>query len=98
MNLASKVWKSVRRNPVINAFLLAMLAQFAHDYFAKQVDWTNIVGYVAMVFIGVATRMFTVPEKEHAEVTAHRDTLAEDLNRLLRTVHKDDSVRKGDVN
>lgn len=61
----SKFWKSIRRNPVINGFILATVAQISHDFLAKQIDWTNIIGYLSLVLIGVATREFTVPVSEH---------------------------------
>lgn len=59
-----KFWNSVKRNPVINAFVIATVAQIAHDYLADQIDWTNITGYISMVLIGVAARQFTVPASE----------------------------------
>lgn len=74
-----KLWKSIRRNPVINAFVLALAGQVAHDYLAKQIDWTNIVGYLSLVFIGVAAREFTVPENEHEERMARLKQINSDL-------------------
>jgi len=68
MTLLRRFWHSIKRNPVINGFIAAMFAQLAHDYFANQIDWTNIVGYFSMLFIGVAVREFTVPAKENEEV------------------------------
>jgi hypothetical protein len=71
----SKLWKSIRRNPVINAFLIAVAAQIAHDFLAHEIDWTNILGYLSMVLIGVATREFTVPLSEH------QDKIMEEMSR-----------------
>lgn len=65
MKFLSTIWKSIKRNPVINAFLIAVATQIAHDVIANEVDWTNIVGYLAMVCIAVAAREFTVPVKEN---------------------------------
>lgn len=70
MQFAHKLWKSIKRNPVINGFILALFGQIAHDYLANQIDWTNWVGYFGMVFIAVAVREFTVPEKEHRELAS----------------------------
>lgn len=67
----TKLWKPVRRNPVINAFLFAVVTQIGHDFFANQIDWTNIVGYLAMVGMAVMAREFTVPNKEHQRVTGN---------------------------
>lgn len=71
------IWKSIRRNPVINAFVLALAGQVAHDYLANQIDWTNIVGYFSLVFIGVAAREFTVPENEHDILRARLEAALE---------------------
>ena len=54
----------MKRNPVIMGFLFALVAQLFHDYTANQIDWTNILGYLATLFIGVWVREFTVPLKE----------------------------------
>lgn len=68
-SLLAKLWVSIRRNPVINAFLFAVATQIGHDFFANQIDWTNIVGYLAMVGLAVMARGFTVPAKEHERLT-----------------------------
>lgn len=62
-----KFWKSIKRNPVINGFIAAVITQFAYDYAANRIDWTNILSYVGMVCIGVAVRGFVVPLREHEE-------------------------------
>lgn len=59
------LWHRIQRNPVINAFVLAMVTQLLHDYLANQIDWTNIAGYLATVFIGIWARENVVPLKEH---------------------------------
>jgi hypothetical protein len=74
MRFAHKFWKSIKRNPVINGFIAAVIGQLAHDYLANQIDWTNIIGYFGMLLIGVAVREFTVPYKEHLEVFGDRDS------------------------
>lgn len=66
---ARKLWKSVKRNPVLNFFVLTAIGQFSQDYITGNVDWDHFTGYVATVLIGVIARMFTVPVDEHkAEV------------------------------
>lgn len=60
----------IKRNPVINGFIVAMLAQFAHDYMANEIDWTNIAGYFATLFIAVAVRERTVPLGDHEKKVA----------------------------
>lgn len=58
----------IKRNPVINGFILMILAQFLHDYMANEIDWTNISGYVASLFIAVAVRERTVPLAKHEKL------------------------------
>ncbi len=66
---ARKLWKSVKRNPVLNFFVLTAIGQFSQDYITGNVDWDHFTGYVATVLIGVIARMFTVPvDKHEAEV------------------------------
>lgn len=62
-----KLWKSIKRNPVLNVFILTAFGQFLHDYLAGAVDWDNITVYVATLAMGVIARMFVVPENEHYE-------------------------------
>lgn len=64
MNLLNRFWIAVQRNPVINAFVLAVLVQFLQDYRADAIDWAHIAGYLSALCLGVAARMFTVPAKE----------------------------------
>jgi hypothetical protein len=83
-----KFWKSVKRNPVINAFVIACATQIAHDYLANQIDWTNVVGYLAMVLIGVATREFTVPLSTHHDLQAKvSQAIVEGLGQSDRNAH-----------
>lgn len=70
MKLIRSLWKSIRRNPVINAFLLAVGLQIAHDWLANQIDWTNIAVYLSTVCMAVFTREFTVPVNEHETAVA----------------------------
>ena len=65
MKLLKNFWVSVRRNPVINAFLIAVALQVFQDWRMGNIDFAHILGYLATTFIAVATRYFTVPEKEH---------------------------------
>lgn len=61
------LWVAIKRNPVLNAFVAAVAVQFLSDLKTDQVDWAHITGYVAMLLLGVAARMLTVPSKEHNE-------------------------------
>lgn len=65
MKFIRSAWKSIRRNPVLNAFAFALVAQIGHDFFANQIDWTNITLYLGTTLLAVATREFTVPTNEH---------------------------------
>jgi hypothetical protein len=67
MSLLKKLWITVRRNPVINAFLAAVAIQIAHDALANQIDWTNILGYLATVLLGVMARALVTPNAKHEE-------------------------------
>ena len=63
-----KFWRSVKRNPVINAFIVAVLVQLLQDYRANAIDWAHFAGYFAMLCIAVAARQFTVPNDEHQQL------------------------------
>lgn len=63
----TNVWTAIKRNPVINAFLMAVGLQVLQDWRAGDIDFAHLFGYLATVVLAVATRMFTVPFKEHAE-------------------------------
>lgn len=63
----NSLWSRVKRNPVINAFLLAIAAQFFQDLEAGAIDWQHLLGYFATLCFGVMAREFTVPEKEHRQ-------------------------------
>lgn len=65
-----KFWNAVRRNPVVNAFVIAAATQFFQDWRAGNIDTAHILGYVSMLVISVAARQFTVPTKEHEETKA----------------------------
>lgn len=77
------IWVAIKRNPVINAFVAAVIVQFLSDLKTDQVDWPHILGYAAALLMGVAARMFTVPSKEHTETI-------ENLHSAI------DQLRKGD--
>lgn len=87
MNSLRIIWTSIRRNPVINAFLIAVATQIAHDVIANEVDWTNVAGYLAMVAIAVATREFTSPAKE-------KQALSDSYRAALQKIYKDSDIAK----
>ena len=62
-----RLWVSIKRNPVVNAFLLAVLVQVLQDWRGNNIDFAHIFGYLATVCIAVATRMFVVPIEEHED-------------------------------
>lgn len=64
----NRLWVSIKRNPVINAFLAAVLLQVLQDWQANNIDWPHIFGYLATVCIAVAARMFVVPVEKHEDL------------------------------
>lgn len=70
MKTLKNLWISVKRNPVINAFVFAVATQVAHDYLAHEIDWTNILGYISTLLVGVFVRSFVVPLSEHRDVVS----------------------------
>lgn len=85
MNTLRNIWISIRRNPVIVAFVTAALVQFAQDYVANDIDWAHFASYAAMLCFGIAARMFTVPASEH-------ETTIANLHRAIEF-----ETRKGDA-
>lgn len=63
-----KLVKSVKRNPVILAFLVAVATQVFQDYQANAINWAHFWGYLAMVCISVVARGLVVPVKDHEEM------------------------------
>lgn len=72
MKIFKKIWKSVKRNPVLNAFALAVATQIWQDYVLGKIDWAHFFGYLFTLILGVIARFFTVPESEHREELARR--------------------------
>jgi hypothetical protein len=70
MKYVRKLWHSIRRNPVINAVILAALTQFFQDYVSHEIDWTHFWSYAATLAFGVMAREFTVPLSEHQSAMA----------------------------
>jgi hypothetical protein len=68
MNVARKIWHSIKRNPVVNFFVLTAIGQMSQDYLTGQIDFEHITGYIATVLIGIIARMFTVPVTEHEDM------------------------------
>lgn len=68
MNAVRNLWTSIKRNPVINAFILAAIGQVLNDYLNNEIGWDNLGVYISTVAIGVIARMFTVPESENREL------------------------------
>jgi hypothetical protein len=64
MNL---LWVAIKRNPVINFFIAAVITQFSQDYIAGDIDWPHFSSYAATLCFGIAARLFTVPSSEHEE-------------------------------
>lgn len=60
-------WQKIKRNPVLNAMVLAMVTQFLQDWRAGNLDLWHSIGYIAGIALGVWAREFTVPEKKHRE-------------------------------
>ena len=80
----NRIWTSIRRNPVINAFILAALAQLSQDYIAGDIDFAHILSYLATLCFGVMARGFAVP------LTEHEDTI-DNLHSAI------DQLRKGEM-
>ena len=76
-----KTLLSIKRNPVINAFLLAVLVQVLQDWRANNIDFAHIFGYLATVCIAVATRMFVVPFREHENTLVNLHATIDQLRR-----------------
>lgn len=62
--MLSDLWRRVKRNPVINAFIAAIIVQFINDYTSGNVDWQHITAYVGTLVLGAIARSFVVPKKE----------------------------------
>lgn len=62
-----KFWNSIKRNPVINGFILAVLLQAFQDWRTNQIDTSHILGYAATLVLSVAVRQFTTPASEAKE-------------------------------
>lgn len=58
------IWSKVKRNPVLNAFAIAVVTQFLQDLQAGNIDFAHICGYLAALALGVWAREFTTPAKE----------------------------------
>lgn len=69
-NFISRVWNSIRRNPVINAFVLATTVQFLQDFQAGQIDRAHISGYLLNLILGVAARRLVTPTREAIQQNA----------------------------
>lgn len=67
MKTLKNFWVSIKRNPVVLAFLTAVAMQVFQDYMANSIDWAHFFGYISMVCLSVIARGFTVPAKEHSE-------------------------------
>lgn len=63
--------RAIKRNPVINAFLMAVVIQVLQDGLAGNIDRAHIFGYLGMVCIAVATRMFVTPTREAEDAKAN---------------------------
>jgi hypothetical protein len=68
-------WVAIKRNPVINGFLIAVATQVLQDWRAGNIDFAHIFGYLAAVFIAVATRHFTTPAKEMKKLNRETNDL-----------------------
>lgn len=64
MKFVRRAWFVIRRNPVINAFMVAVLIQFLQDLRANAIDWPHFAGYASALLLGVMARTFTVPKAE----------------------------------
>lgn len=64
----NKIWGSIKRNPVINAFMAAVLFQLTQDYLAHEINWAHFAGYFATLCLGVIARGFTVPLSKHEDL------------------------------
>lgn len=67
MKTFKKFWTGVKRNPVINAFIVAVLMQLFQDWQANTIDWPHFWGYLFTLSLSIMARSFTVPAKEHEE-------------------------------
>lgn len=71
----SEIIRRIKRNPVLNIFILTALGQFSHDYLAGAVDWDNFTVYIATLAMGVIARMFAVPTSEHEKLEDRHEVL-----------------------
>jgi hypothetical protein len=78
--VVKKFLRSVRRNPVINAFVAAALVQLLQDYKADAINWGHFSGYLATLCLGIVARGFTVPAKENEELKASVSEAIVDVN------------------
>lgn len=76
VKVVRNIWVSIKRNPVVIAFLVAVGSQAFQDWQNNKIDVSHIWGYAVMLFISVAARQFTVPAKEHEDTV---DSLHEEL-------------------
>lgn len=61
----NSLWRSIKRNPVLNFFVAAAITQFSQDYIAGDIDWAHFTSYAATLAFGIAARMFVVPLRDH---------------------------------
>lgn len=66
MQIARKIWSSVKRNPVINAAIVAIIGQAITQAIENgHYDVKTIATYALQLSLAYVAREFTVPVKEH---------------------------------
>lgn len=88
MKLLRKFWKSVKRNPVVNIFVLTAVGEISHDYLEGTIDWDNISVYATTVVMGVLARMFVVPLSEHVELENKHEVLLANYEGAVRVLQE----------
>lgn len=66
MNVVRAMWNSVKRNPVINAAIVAIVGQvIVHAIENGEYDVKTLSVYALQLSLAFVAREFTVPYKEH---------------------------------
>lgn len=71
MKTFEKFWRSIKRNPVVNVFVIGVLAQAAnHAINVGDFDLRNFAFYAFQLALAAIAREFVVPLSEHNETKA----------------------------
>lgn len=69
MTLLKKFWRSIKRNPVINVFVVGVTAQaINHAISVGDFELKNIAFYAMQIALAAIAREFVVPLNEHEKL------------------------------